>query len=75
MGLAGSAFLDAIQFSLMFWGDIMQNSKLPLGATFASNINVPTTINFNTVQFHLAYFTANEQGQLEEIYRQSCTQW
>lgn len=70
LGMASTSFLDAINFSLSFWDAIMQNSKLPLGASFSSNINVPSNLNFNSVQFHLDYFSANEQGQLNEIYEQ-----
>lgn len=70
LGLASTAFLDGIQFSLNFWETTMKNSKLPLGATFTSNINVPASLNFFTLQNNLDYFSASEQDQLKEIYEQ-----
>jgi len=70
VGQAGTEFLSGLQFSLRFWETIMTNSKLPLGATFASNVSVPTNINFITVQNSLNYFSASEQQQLDQIYAQ-----
>jgi hypothetical protein len=69
-GQAGIEFFNGIQFSLNFWQHVMDNSKLPLGATFASNIQVPSSVNFISVQNHLNFFTAGQQEQLEEIYEQ-----
>lgn len=70
LGLASTAFLDGIQFSINFWGSILPGTHLPYGATFTSTITVPSTVNFFTVQNNLDYFTASEQDQLKEIYEQ-----
>lgn len=70
-GLAATAFLDGIQSSLSFWQYAMTNSKLPLGATFATNINVPANLDFFSVQNNLSFWFGNSQQKLEEIYEQS----
>lgn len=72
IGMATISFLDAINFSLNFWENTMQKSKLPSGVTFQTNITVPSTVNFFSVQQNIEFFTASEQDQLKEIYRQ---QW
>lgn len=69
-GNATSAFLDGIQFSLNFWQHVMTNSKLPLGASFASNITVPPNLSFISVQNNLGFFNGDEAEQLREIYAQ-----
>ncbi len=67
-GLAGTAFLDGLQFSLSFWKNVMNNSRLPLGAGFAANVNVPQNLDFISVQNHLVFFTGNSTDKLQEIY-------
>jgi Starch-binding associating with outer membrane len=71
LGLASTAFLDGLQFSLNFWETIMQNSRLPSGISFSTNVTVPPSVNFFSLQSNIEYFTASEQDQLKEIYRQS----
>ena len=70
-GMAGSAFLDGIQFSLNFWEYVMDNSHLPPGALFSANITVPTNLDFISVQNNVDFFTGGEDVQLREIYAQS----
>ncbi|HQV01057.1 MAG TPA: SusD/RagB family nutrient-binding outer membrane lipoprotein, partial [Bacteroidia bacterium] len=72
VGMATTAFLDGIQFSLNFWQQVMQRSKLPMGTTFATNITVPSNLSFISVQNNLKFFSGTEQQQLQEIYAQ---QW
>ncbi|MEO8148299.1 MAG: SusD/RagB family nutrient-binding outer membrane lipoprotein, partial [Bacteroidia bacterium] len=71
VGQATTSFLDGIQFSLDFWQYVMNNSKLPPGTNFATNITVPSNLNFISVQNHLGFFTGTEEEQLREIYEQS----
>lgn len=70
LGLAGTDFLNGIQFSLNFWKNIMEDSKLPTGTPFNTNITVPSNVNFLSLQNNLDYFTATPSGQLDEIYEQ-----
>src|SRR6185295_10968069 len=70
VGIATSAFLDGIQFSINFWTNIMENSRLPTGTPFSANITVPSNLSFFTVQNNLGFFTGDEQEQLREIYAQ-----
>ncbi len=72
LGMSSTSFLDGIQFSLDFWNYIMNRSKLPSGVTFQTNVTVPTSVNFFSLQQNIEFFTASEQDQLKEIYRQ---QW
>jgi hypothetical protein len=67
---ATSSFLDAIQFSLNFWKQVMMTSRLPMGAPFANNISVPSNLNFISVQNNLIFFSGTEEQQLREIYSQ-----
>lgn len=69
-GLASTAFLDGIQYSLNFWETIMNNSKLPLGTPFSTNIIVPPGLDFISIQNNIGFFTGNEEEQLKEIYEQ-----
>jgi hypothetical protein len=66
---AGSAFIDGVNFSVSFWQDVMNQSRLPLGATFASNITVPSNVNFISVQNHLDYVLTGTLTATE-LYRQ-----
>lgn len=70
-GMAGSAFLDGIQFSLNFWQYVMNNSRLPPGTLFTANISVPSNLDFISVQNNVDFFTGSEEVQLREIYAQS----
>jgi hypothetical protein len=70
-GQAGTEFLGGLQFSLDFWQHTMSNSRLPLGTPFATNITVPSTANFFSVQNSLNYFSATEAEQLNQIYAES----
>ena len=70
-GMAGSAFLDGIQFSLNFWQYVMNNSRLPPGTLFTANITVPSNLDFISVQNNVDFFTGSEEVQLREIYAQS----
>ena len=69
-GTATSAFLDGIQFSLDFWQHVMNNSHLPTGTPFSTNITVPSDLNFISVQNNIGFFSGNEEEQLREIYTQ-----
>ena len=66
---AGSAFIDGVNFSVSFWKDVMNQSRLPLGATFASNITVPPNVNFISLQNHLDYVLTGVLTETE-LYRQ-----
>ena len=70
-GQAGTEFLGAVQFSLDFWQYIMNNSKLPTGIPFATNITVPSNVNYISLQSNLNYFALGQAEQLEMIYAQS----
>jgi SusD/RagB-like outer membrane lipoprotein len=70
-GEATAAFLGGIQFSLKFWKYVMDNSHLPPGTLFSTNITVPN-LDFITVQNNIGFFTGDEQEQLREIYAQCC---
>lgn len=70
-GMAGSAFLDGIQFSLNFWQSVMNNSHLPPGTLFTANITVPANLDFISVQNNVDFFSGDEDVQLREIYAQS----
>jgi hypothetical protein len=48
----------------------MDNSKLPPGTPFAANIQVPSNVNFISLQNNLDYFAVGETEQLNEIYAQ-----
>jgi hypothetical protein len=66
------AFINGLLFSLNFWQTIMNTSKLPnSGATFASNVNVPSNLGFVTVQNGTDYFSLNESEKIAMIYTQS----
>ena len=67
---AGVEFIDGLQFSLNFWDHIMANSKLPTGTPFATNIQVPSNVNFISLQNKLDYFSKTSQEQLDLIYQQ-----
>lgn len=69
-GQAGTEFLGGLQFSLDFWQHIMSQSKLPLGAPFSRNINVPSNLNFFTVQNSINYFSSTVEEQKRIIYAQ-----
>ncbi|MBL0050647.1 MAG: SusD/RagB family nutrient-binding outer membrane lipoprotein [Bacteroidetes bacterium] len=71
-GLATVAFLDGIQYSLNFWQHVMDNSKLPPGTSFATNITVPSNLDFISVQNNIGFFNGDEAEQLREIYAQTC---
>ena len=71
VGQAGTEFLGGIQFSLNFWQHIMDNSKLPTGISFATNISVPSNVNSISLQTNLNYFAVSESEQLNLIYAQS----
>lgn len=71
VGQAGTEFLGGVQLSLHFWESIMTNSKLPVGTPFSSNITVPSSVNFITLQSNLNYFSVSESEQLDKIYAQS----
>ncbi len=70
-GLATVAFLDGIQYSLNFWQHVMDNSKLPPGTSFATNITVPSNLDFISVQNNIGFFNGDEAEQLREIYAQT----
>ncbi len=70
-GQAGTEFLGAVQFSLDFWNHIMSNSKLPTGIPFATNISVPSNVNYISLQSNLNYFSLGQAEQLNMIYAQS----
>ena len=70
-GQAGTEFLGGVQFSIDFWEHIMTNSKLPTGIPFATNISVPSNVNFISLQNNLNYFLLNQSEQLNMIYAQS----
>jgi hypothetical protein len=70
-GQATVAFLDGIQYSLNFWQHVMDNSKLPPGTSFATNITVPSNLDFISVQNNIGFFNGDEAEQLREIYAQT----
>ena len=49
----------------------MNNSKLPTGIPFATNITVPSNVNYISLQSNLNYFALGQAEQLEMIYAQS----
>lgn len=68
---AGTEFLSGVQFSLDFWQHIMSNSKLPTGIPFATNITIPSNVNYISLQTGLNYFSVSQTEQLNKIYSQS----
>lgn len=70
VGLASTAFLDGIQYSLNFWQHIMDNSKLPPGTPFSTNVTVPPGLGFISIQNNLDFFSGDEEVQIREIYAQ-----
>lgn len=70
VGQAGTEFLSGLQYSLNFWSTIMNGSRLPLGNSFSSDITVPSSVNFISVQNNTNYFSVGESQQLDQIYAQ-----
>jgi len=66
---AGVDFLSGIQFSLDFWKTVLNNSKLPDGTPFSTNITVPAGVGFISLQNNLDYITTG-QLNLSEVYEQ-----
>ena len=66
---AGIDFLNGIQFSLDFWQYVMNNSRLPDGTPFGTNITIPSGVSFISLQNNLDYLTTGQLTQAE-LYEQ-----
>jgi len=71
-GLADNEYLNGINASISWWLEISHKLKLPLsGAGFYEKINIPTGINFSSVQNHFGSWVAgSEDEKLANIYTQ-----
>lgn len=66
------AFINGLLYSLNFWQTIVTASRLPnTGASFSSNVTVPSNLGFITVQNGTNYFSLDEAGKLDMIRAQS----
>jgi hypothetical protein len=70
---AYSPFRDGIEFSVKFWKDVMDNSKIPsTGVPFSANVTVPQDLDNFDVEFELfnGFNNGDEQTKLRLIYSQ-----